>query len=120
MIPDTFTINSIAKNITFIPLETTDESLLMIENFKIMKMNDYYYITSSRDRECFNIMEFDSSGRFNKYLIQRGQGPQELPIITFWSINRNAQLLFASTTSQVLIHSFEHNTKNRFLLRISF
>ena len=116
---DTFTINSLAKNITFIPLETTNESLLSTQFFKVAKIKERYYISWSRDRIKNSIMEFDSNGRFIANLIQRGQGPQELPMIIFWSINRNAQLLCASSFNQILFHSFETNTTKKYNFGVS-
>ena len=49
-------------------------------------------------------------------MIERGQGPQELPMIVFWSLNRNTQLLYASTMHEIIFYSFENSTKNKYLL----
>ena len=111
---DTFTINSISKDISFIPLETTDDALLSTENFKLAKFNERYYISWSLDRVIKNIMEFDSTGQFIDILIKRGQGPQELPMIVFWSLNRKTQLLSASTFYEIIFYSFENATKNKY------
>ena len=114
---DTFTINSIAKDISFIPLETTDKVLLFYDRFKIEKLNDGYLIsTSSLDKAFHYIMMFDSKGYFIDYIIQKGQGPKELPFISEWQYNHNTQLLFASTGYQIILHSFENNTSNRYTL----
>ena len=115
---DEFTINSIAKDISFIPLETTDESLLRIEHFKIAKINEHYYISSGFVFNFSGIMEFDGNGRYIKHLLlkHRGNGPNELPLPLHWSYNTNTQLLVISTAHQILFHSFENNTTNKYTL----
>ena len=117
---DTFTINSISKNISFIPLETTEKALLSTENIKISMINGHYYISWSLDRVIPKIFEFDSIGRFIDILIQRGQGPEELPMIVFWSLNRNTQLLYASSMREIIFYSFENATKNKHAIGSSF
>ena len=121
MPPDTFTINSIAKDITFIPLETTDEALLQVFSFKIAKINESYYISSGESRRgnFSGIMEFDNTGRFIDYLMLKkaGNGPNELPFFVFnWASNHNTKLLVASTAYQILLHSFDNSATNKFNL----
>ena len=113
---DTFRINSIAKNITFIPLETSDSALLYSEAFKIEKMNERYLVSSASLSAYHYIMTFDSAGNFIDYLMKRGQGPRELPYITEWYVNQNVQLLVASSSYQIVLHSFENNTFNKYTL----
>ena len=118
---DTFTINSIAKNITFIPLETSDSVLLYNDVIQIQKINEGYLISTSSFLTNFHyIMVFDTTGRFKNYLMKRGQGPKELPYISEWSYNHHTQLLVASTWHQIIIHFFENNTSNKYLLDVFF
>ena len=120
---DEFTINSIAKNITFIPLETTDEALLQVHDFKIAKINNSYYISSGDVRwsNFSGIMEFDTVGRYIKHLMLKsyGNGPNELPRSYNWAYNINSQLLIASSWRQILSYSFENNTTNKYTLNTS-
>ena len=114
---DTFTINSIAKRISFIPLETSDTVLLYNDVFKTEKNNDGYMISSSSFFTHFhNIMFFDSTGHFKNYLLKRGQGPKELPYISEWSYNHNLRLLLASSCYQIILHSFDNNINNKYNL----
>jgi len=114
---DTFTINSLAQKISFTPLETLDNNLLMTEDFKVAAINGRYYISSGTGPKFSGIMEFDATGRFMDYLIQKGgRGPKELPATYEWSCNQKAQLLVASSLYEILVHSFENNTTNKFSL----
>ena len=114
---DTFTINSIAKNITFIPLETSDTVLLYNDRIKIERNNDRYLISSSSFFSAFHsIMLFDSTGRFIDYLLQKGQGPYELSYISEWSFNRNTQLLVSSTSFQIILQKLEDKVSNKYTL----
>jgi hypothetical protein len=113
---DTFTINSIAKNISFIIFETTKEALFALQYIKFAKINEYYYISWSKGRDFNSIMVFDSTGLFVNNLVQRGQGPKELPMMNNWSYNHNTQLLLASSFHQMLLHSFENNVTNKYNL----
>lgn len=114
---DKFTINSIAKNVSFIPLETSDTVLLYSDRIQIEKINERYLISSSSIFTAFpSIMIFDTTGHFIDYLIQKGQGPQELPYISEWSCNHATQILVASTFQEIVVHSFENNKKNKYIL----
>ena len=114
---DTFTINRLAKNITFTPLETTDKALLMTTHFKVIPTNERYYISSGTMGSFSGIMEFDVTGRYIDCLIlKEGRGPKELPRIPEWAFNRNRQLLVASSLYEILVHSLENSTTNKYSL----
>ena len=118
---DKLAINSFAKDIKFIPLETTEEALLYNDRVQIANINDGFLVSSSSIFTAYHsIMMFDSTGRFINYLMQRGQGPKELPYIGEWSYNHKTQLLFASTSFQIIIHSFENNISNKYTLEEYF
>lgn len=111
---ETFTINSIAKKISFIPLETSDKAMLTTENFKVVKINEHYYISSSLSPAASNIMMFDSTGCFTDYLIQAGRGPKELAYILGWSLNQNLQQFVVFGIGEVLLHSVVENITSKY------
>ena len=113
---DTFVINSIAKNITFVPLETSSTALLSIINFMVHKINDCYYVSSMASSTFSGIIEFDSTGRFKNHLVQVGRGPKELSIRFTWSYNNNTQQLVASSPYEMLLHSFEKSSTKKYSL----
>jgi len=118
---DSFTINNIAIDIQYIPLETSDEVLLYNDRVQISRLNNDFLVSSSSFFSHFHsIAMFDSAGQFINYLIQRGQGPKELPYMAEWSYNHNTQLLVASTFFQIVLHSFENNTSSKYTLKDYF
>ena len=121
MPPDTFTINSIAKNITLIPLETTRESLLQVFSFQIAKIDQHYYISSGRVSagNFAGIMKFDTTGHYINHLMMKefGNGPTELPnFLLNWTSNNHSKVLVASTHIQILLHTFDDSTTNKYKL----
>ncbi|MDH6313408.1 hypothetical protein M2137_002198 [Parabacteroides sp. PFB2-10] len=90
---DTITINSIAKKIEFINLEVTEKSLLSNVNFMAAEVNENYYISSGIFRNSSGVLRFDNTGKFIERLIESGQGPLELPYLTYWSVNDSLNLI---------------------------
>ena len=111
---DTFTINSIAKNITFIPLETSAEALLTVVDLRVASVDGSFYVSSMAGSRFSGIIEFDSTGHFKDYLVRIGRGPKELPSWFQWSYNNNERLLSAYASSEVLLHSFARNSTNKY------
>ena len=111
---DTFTINAIAKNITFIPLETSAESLLTVVDLRVARIDDKYYVSSMAGSKFSGILEFDLTGHYVGYLVPIGRGPKELPHLFDWSYNSNVRLLSAYTSNEMLLHSFEKNNTSKF------
>ena len=113
---DTFTINSIAKNITFIPLETSPKFLLRYHFFKTAKVGKSYYVSSGIGSMFSGIIEFDSTGHFKNYLVQNGRGPKELTNVSSWSYNSSMQQLIARGSGAILLHSFQKNVTDKYNL----
>lgn len=110
---DTFNINSIARNVSFIPLETSSDALLTTARFMVAKLNESYY-TWSESTPMTSIIEFDLTGRFKRVLVHRGRGPRELPNIFEWSVNHNTQLLIASSLHEIIVYSCANDTTNKY------
>jgi len=112
---DTFFINNLAKEITFIPLEVSSKSLLRGLFFNVARIDDSYYI-SSGGLLFGGIMVFDTLGLFKNYLVQVGRGPSELISNRTWSYNSNARQLVALGSYQILLHSFERDETTKYPL----
>jgi hypothetical protein len=66
-------ISGMLKNVRFVPLETTENSLIGRTIGKIKKINSRYYVASDRKE----LLEFDSNGSYIKTIGRVGQGPGE-------------------------------------------
>jgi len=72
-VPDTFTWNSIQKKVTFIPLETTDASMLSIP--KIHYVEDGVILIN--DMKTQSILLFNGKGKCFSHVNHKGNGPEE-------------------------------------------
>lgn len=72
-VPDTFTWNSIQKKVTFIPLETTEASLLSIP--KIHYVDDGVILIN--DMKTESVLLFNSKGKCFLHVNHKGNGPEE-------------------------------------------
>lgn len=77
-VPDTFTWNSIQKKVTFIPLETTDAS--MIGHLSLSYIDDGVILIG--DGKTYNILLFNIEGKSISHFNHQGNGPGE-----YFSIN---------------------------------
>jgi hypothetical protein len=68
-------LSEVAEDITFIPLETTDECLIgFIESIHFSKNYNYIVIIGSEPNQ---ILLFDKTGKFIRKIGSKGQGPGE-------------------------------------------
>lgn len=72
-IPDTFTWNSLQKKVTFIPLETTEATLL--GNSSVRYVDDGVILIS--DSKTDNILLFNNDGSCISHFNHKGNGPGE-------------------------------------------
>lgn len=77
-VPDTFTWNSIQKKVTFIPLETTEAS--MIGHLSLSYIDDGVILIG--DGKTYNILLFNIEGKSISHFNHQGNGPGE-----YFSIN---------------------------------
>lgn len=91
-------LSDFAKNIEYIPLQTTKSSLIGPNPLKIIKTNNRIYILNSGfDAE---ILCFDVNGKFLFKINNKGRGPQEYDFVTDFDVssdNRNLAILSSST-----------------------
>ena len=78
---DKLKFSQFVDTIEFIPLETTDESLISDVN-RIVYADSLYYIHSTRSLMDSKLLVFNSSGQFCRKISQRGYGPGEYIDIT--------------------------------------
>ena len=114
---DTITINSIAKNIEIIPLEVTKESLLSDIKFTVAEMDGDYYVSSGVFNSSSGVIRFDKKGKFKEKLVEKGQGPIELPYLTHWSVNDSLnQISMFGGGRKVITYNIQDGEKKALLL----
>ncbi|MDR1339890.1 MAG: 6-bladed beta-propeller [Prevotellaceae bacterium] len=105
----TMMLSEVFEDITFIPLETTDECLIGNTILGIHFSKDYIVIV---DRTPRQILLFDKTGKFIRKIGNRGQGPGEYlsPFLSvlvndelfIWDIGLNATLCYDLHTGKCL------------------
>lgn len=82
-IPDTFTWNSIAKRITYIPISTSSDALFGSAQ-PVHIDPDFYYMV---DHKTNTIFRTDKSGKVINSFSKKGQGPGEYNMISYVHVN---------------------------------
>lgn len=84
-------LSEIAENVDYIPLQTTDSSLIGDFVRKIVSIDDrIYFLNSGLESE---ILCFDTDGKFCYKINKSGRGPEEYLSITDFDINYDNTLL---------------------------
>lgn len=107
-----FCINDLAKDITFIPLETGGDSPFLNYHmyFTLNMIDDYFIITSGVMDMSLPASLYDSSGHFIKNLIHRGRGPKELfSILSHANTNDSLKTLSVLGETKIVTYSFKEN-----------
>lgn len=94
-----FKLSDLAKDFEFIPLETSEQSL--VERGKYMITEKYILV----QKPAHGISQFDRHGKFLRTLVRRGGGPTEYQRIG-WAVDEATQILYIADIQ-----------KNNYLLR---
>ena len=88
----------------YIPLETTDESVIGSVN-RIIPVQDGFFIFDASKRVSF----FDAEGRFVRRIASKGQGPGEYIDLFGFDLSEEERLLYLFDTSrQILVYTFDN------------
>lgn len=107
-------LSEIAESIEYIPLETSNESL--IGNVLDVQLTDDYIFISQRIRDNKPLLQFDRSGNFIRQIGKIGRGPEEYVAMRGFSIDRDKEIIYvlASYNGKVLSYSFDGDYINSF------
>jgi hypothetical protein len=100
----TVLLSSIGKELEYIPLETTSNSL-MGEILRIEFTQDYIFITANPSN---GLLQFDRKGKFIRIVGGKGRGPGEYPGINDFCVDQKNEKVYISCwdASQVLEYNF--------------
>jgi hypothetical protein len=105
-------LSEIAENVEYIPLETTDSSLIGGVVGKIITTDNSIYIENINVILCFNI-----DGKFLFKLDKQGRGPEEYTYISDFDVSSENKILTILTSGEkFLVYSI---TENGFAFRRS-
>jgi len=98
-------LSEFATNVEYIPLQTTDNSLMGGFTRKVVTMDKKYYVLNR-----FEILCFDMDGRFLFKLSNVGRGPEEYTIITDFDISSDNKNLTILTGKRLLIYEISDSS----------
>ena len=92
-------LSEIAEKITFIPMETTDASLL-----NKVRANNIISVNGTIVIPCFNMgaFAFDESGKFIAPISRKGQGPGEFTRFTCVAGNSDLNLIYVKAYNKLM------------------
>lgn len=101
-------LSDIATDVDYIPLQTTDSSLMSMIYKMIVRGNFLYFGTLNQ------VFCFDNSGKFLFKLDKKGRGPGEYEILGNFDINPDNTILAVISRSDIL---FYNQTDNGFIFK---
>lgn len=93
-------LSELASDIRYVPLQTTENSLMSGFSRKVVKAGDRFYIHCRQEILCF-----DSGGKFLFKLSNEGRGPQEYNFIDDFDISTDSRFLAVLSHSTILMFS---------------
>ena len=90
---DTLTLNNLIESVRYIPLETSDSSI--IDAQRVRKIDDIYCVTS--DLQSSMLKLFDANGRYIRDVFHIGRASNEISILSLFIINAIGREIIASS-----------------------
>ena len=91
-------LSEIATDIEYIPLETTDNSL--ISRINTLKVRGNYIYVGTLD----NVLCFDKSGKYLFKLDKKGRGPEEYEFLLDFDVDANNTILAVPSQKDILLY----------------
>lgn len=102
-------ISDIAESVEYIPLETTEESILS-RVWDAKFTNDYIFIHQyGTAGSALFLTQFDRKGKFIRHIGKIGRGPGEYLLMRTFSIREENQLIYIQSNwkNELLVYTFE-------------
>ena len=90
---DTLTLNNLIESVRYIPLETSDSSIIAAE--MVRKIDDIYCVTSDLRSSILKL--FDANGKFIRNVFRIGRARNEIAMLTQFIINVPGREIIASS-----------------------
>ena len=105
---DVINASDIIEDVTFIPIETTPESLIELYR-KVFFYDDKIYILDDVGAEALFI--FDNNGNFLRTIGTKGQGPEEFSVLSGMCIDKknNNILLYDNGKNRIMYYDLDGN-----------
>ena len=106
--PQELLLTDLGKKLTYVPLETLDESLVKLESQSSLTVTDEYIFVGESGRPLLCFDRF--TGKFLRNIGQVGQGPGEYSVSTAAQVDKEAKrIYFGITASQYQCYDYSGN-----------
>lgn len=102
---DELSIDDIADDIEAVKLEETDESLIAYIA-KLQRTDDFIFVL---DLSLKKVLQFDLDGNYIKSIGKIGDGPEEIPMITSFLVDKLNNHIYISGQSKIAVYDFDGN-----------
>ncbi|MDR1357407.1 MAG: 6-bladed beta-propeller [Tannerellaceae bacterium] len=102
-------LSHIAASVEYVPLETTDLSLLSRIRSNMRATQQYIFIHAGG-----GLFQFSRSGRFLRQIGRHGQGPGEYSSLMHYAIDEPNEKIYLLSSPQVLCYDMDGNWLNNF------
>jgi hypothetical protein len=106
-------LSGMMKSIKFIPLETTNQSLIGKWINKIKKINNKYYVAYDRKE----LLEFDENGAFVKKIGHLGSGPGEYVELNDFDVFENGSIVI-NDAQQLMFYDKDGKYQHTVMLQV--
>lgn len=100
---DQLSIDDIAEEVDAVKLEETDESLISYVA-KVQRTDDYIFVL---DLSLKKVLQFDLEGNYIKSIGKVGDGPEEIPMITSFLVDKESSYIYIAGQSKIVVYDFE-------------
>ena len=114
-VPDTFTWNSVAKKITYVPISTSPDALFGSAQLVHID-NDFYCMV---DHQTGTIFYSDKTGKIIHSFSRKGQGPGEYAGLTYVSMNSEDSTIrvFDQRSEKYIVYDLAGNCLKETLMK---
>ncbi|WP_455626612.1 6-bladed beta-propeller [Parabacteroides johnsonii] len=115
-IPDTFTWNSIAEHITYLPIASTSDDVILGSAQLVYCGKDFHGVVDHKTNTIFLI---DQQGNVIRSISKKGQGPGEYSMITYVHIQPQESTIrvFDQRGNKYIIYDLEGNLQQEIFLK---
>lgn len=100
--PEDIDLFSYASEISFVPLETSEDCLLQL--YVVRKMGEHFYIQSGNPWDA-NMYKFSLSGKYEGQIGKQGRAPGEYILIQNYSVTEDDSCIYFMDNNKVVKYS---------------
>lgn len=98
-------LSEIAKDVRYIPLETSEECLLSDE-LQLYYSSEYIFVG---DQKIQKFYRFDKDGKFLNAIGKKGEGPEEYPMALFFYVDEKEKNVYLTSSQTQSLYRYDYS-----------